>query len=427
MSRDRVGRMSGAFTHRQVAYRLLPGRRGVWRRLERVLEAQRQLHNAALREGCDAWRLAGRSISYIDRAKSLTVCRREDPEMAVVPVQRGTLKRLDEAMKGFFRRVKAGQRHPGFPRFRSRRGFDSIAVVSGVRPVPACPDSIRVSRGQAEACLRLPGFGPLTVRRRGGNPHGRGAPVSAVLKRTAGKWCAIVCFRIPAPVREDDGSVIGVDMNAGQAAASDGRLFQAPDAGPAGGGRRLEGRAKRLSRRLARRKRGSGRRERTRTRLAKTKRRLAGMRRDWRHHVLRALADAAFTVAVEDLRVRSMTRSARGAAEEPAPAPEPCVDASLDASSFSAGYGVCGQAQSCVRPLCAAFSTPRACMEIGGPGPYRGHVFEDTPARPGFPDPVSLTVLSLPLAQSCLHPEPAPDLFRGRLAAPPVQAAAGAR
>ena len=32
---------------------------------------------------------------------------------------------------------------------------------------------------------------------------------------------------------------------------------------------------------------------------------------------MRALADAAFTVAVEDLRVRSMTRSARGAAEEP--------------------------------------------------------------------------------------------------------------
>ena len=33
--------------HRQVVYRLLPERRRVWRRLERLLEAQRQLYNTA--------------------------------------------------------------------------------------------------------------------------------------------------------------------------------------------------------------------------------------------------------------------------------------------------------------------------------------------------------------------------------------------
>ena len=36
--------------HRQVVYRLLPERRRVWRRLEHLLEAQRQLYNAALDE-----------------------------------------------------------------------------------------------------------------------------------------------------------------------------------------------------------------------------------------------------------------------------------------------------------------------------------------------------------------------------------------
>ena len=246
------------------------------------------------------------------------MCRRELPEMAADPVvvQRGTLKRLDEAMKGFFRRAQAGQR-PGFPRFRGRRGFDSLCFVSGVRLVPACPDPFRVSRGGAGARLRLPGFGLLAVRRRGGNPHAHGAPVSAVLKREAGKRYAIVCFRVDAPVREDDGRVVGVDMNAGQAAAvgpglrSGGVLFHAPDA------RRLEARAKRLARRLSRQKRGSGRRARTRARLAKTRRRMAGMRRDWRHRTSRAIAGAAHTVIVEDLRVRDMTRSARGTAEEP--------------------------------------------------------------------------------------------------------------
>ncbi len=291
--------------NRQVVYRLLPQTPGNWRRLERVLEGQRQLYNAALLERSDAWRLAGVSISYIDQAKSLTVCRRDLPEMAAVPVavQRGTLKRVDEAFKGFFRRVKAGG-PPGFPRFRGRRRFDSLSIVSGVK--------VEGDR------LRVPGFGWMTVRRRGGNPYPDGVPVSAVLKREAGKWYAVVCHAVAVAEPEDDPrlrgggfSVIGVDMNAHQVAASDGRLFHAPDTS------RLEARAKRLSRRLSRQKRGSGRRERTRARLAKTRRRIAGKRQDWRHRTSRALADAAHTVVVEDLRVRNMTRSARGTVEEP--------------------------------------------------------------------------------------------------------------
>ena len=65
--------------HRQVVYRLLPQTRGRWRRLERLLEAQRQLYNAALGERIDCWRKAGRSVSRQDQFRSLTVCRREPP------------------------------------------------------------------------------------------------------------------------------------------------------------------------------------------------------------------------------------------------------------------------------------------------------------------------------------------------------------
>ncbi len=132
-----------------------------------------------------------------------------------------------------------------------------------------------------------------------------------MLRREAGKWYAVVCHPLAVPQPEDDGTAIGIDMNAGQVAASDGRLFHAPDT------RRLEARAKRLSRKLARQKRGSGRRARTRARLAKTRRRQAGTRRDWHHQVSRRIAEGAHTVAIEDLKVKVMTASARGAAEEP--------------------------------------------------------------------------------------------------------------
>ncbi len=203
---------------------------------------------------------------------------------------------MDEAFRGFFRRANAGQK-PGYPRFRGRRRFDSISIVSGVR----------LEAGR----LRLPGFGWMTVRRRGGTPYPDARAVSAVLRREAGRWYAVVCHAVAHPQPEDNGTVIGIDMNAGQVAASDGRLFHAPDT------RRLEAKAKRLSRKLARQKRGSGRRARTRARLAKTRRRQAGTRRDWHHQVSRRIAEGAHTVAIEDLKVKAMTASARGTAEEP--------------------------------------------------------------------------------------------------------------
>ena len=56
--------MMERIVHRQLVYRLLPQTRGRWRRLERLLEAQRQLYNAALGERTSAWRKAGRSVSW---------------------------------------------------------------------------------------------------------------------------------------------------------------------------------------------------------------------------------------------------------------------------------------------------------------------------------------------------------------------------
>ena len=131
-----------------------------WLWLERVLEEQRQLYNAALQERVDCWRKTGKSLSWRDQFKSLTRCRHEIPGMEDIPVaiQRGTLKRLEDAMQGFFKRLENGS-GAGFPRFKGRRRWNSISIVSGVR-----------IRGNA---IHVPRYGPMTVRRRGGNPYSR--------------------------------------------------------------------------------------------------------------------------------------------------------------------------------------------------------------------------------------------------------------
>jgi IS605 OrfB family transposase len=117
-------------------YRLLPSKRQHVT-LAGLLDAQRALYNAALEERIDCYRKTGKGVSYIDQCKSLTLCRRALPEMAALPVnlQRWTLKRLDDAFQGFFRRVKARNSKAGFPRFRGRGWWDSFGFgeFSGIR------------------------------------------------------------------------------------------------------------------------------------------------------------------------------------------------------------------------------------------------------------------------------------------------------
>src|SRR5688572_17739622 len=107
-------------------YRLLPTKRQ-HSVLHRILEDQRQLYNAGLEERIDAYRKTGATLSYIDQCRGLTELRADDADAAAVPanLQRWTLKRLDDAYRGFFRRLKAGCK-PGFPRFRSRNRFDTF-------------------------------------------------------------------------------------------------------------------------------------------------------------------------------------------------------------------------------------------------------------------------------------------------------------
>lgn len=60
---------------------------------------QRQHYNAALEERIDRHRKTGRRRTCLDRCRALTKCCRDVPVTADFPVaiQRGTLRRLDEA------------------------------------------------------------------------------------------------------------------------------------------------------------------------------------------------------------------------------------------------------------------------------------------------------------------------------------------
>ena len=283
--------------YRQIVYRLLPGTREKARKLAAVAGACRFVWNTMLDQQeqlVAAARLAGAerlpSVSFFTLGKAFIRFRRVMPwlqEMPCAPV-RYTLKYQADAWRQYFRR------QGGRPQYK-RRGHDSVTI----------PDDVRIRDGK----LHFPKIGPMTLRRRGGNPYPDGEPVRAVIKRINGKWYATVCYKVAATERPDNGTVTGLDMNTGQVATSDGEIIHAPDMG------RLEARHKRLQRKMSRQRKGSKRRERTRRRHARTIRSIAMKRRNWQHHVSRKLASG--TVVVEDLSARGMTRSAKGTVEKP--------------------------------------------------------------------------------------------------------------
>jgi putative transposase len=227
-------------------YRLLPTKRQ-HRALEEILESQRQLYNAALEERIDAYRKAGIARSYFDQCRGLTQWRQSDAEASAVPVplQRATLKRLDEAYQAFFRRIARGAK-PGFPRFRGKGRFNSFgfAYISGI--------SLRASR------LRFKGMpGSLRVHLHREFPQGVSIRCCSFKRDTKG-WSVCFAVTMASPARHEAERVVGVDLGISIfAALSDGGFIPSLRAA-----RQAERRLRVAQRSLARKKRGSaGRRQ----------------------------------------------------------------------------------------------------------------------------------------------------------------------
>src|SRR5262245_17530786 len=77
--------MSGE-VNRCVTFKLYPSRVQL-AALERLHDLHRMLYNAALEERIEAYRKAGKSISFADQCKSLTAIRQQDPDFLAVNAQ----------------------------------------------------------------------------------------------------------------------------------------------------------------------------------------------------------------------------------------------------------------------------------------------------------------------------------------------------
>jgi putative transposase len=270
--------------------------------LETCLESHRELYNAALQERRDAWSRSKTHINYGDQSAQLTEIRAARPDQAVwsFSSQQATLRRLNKAFCGFFRRVKRGQR-AGYPRFKGKPRFDSVEWPENGDGARWLPEPQRVY---------LQGVGKVKV-----DVHRpvQGRVKTIQIKRQGRRWMLVLsCDDVPTSPLRATGCQAGIDVGiASFATTSDGQHIENPR-----WGRAAANKLARAQQRLARAKRRSKNRDRKRQCLGARYRKIANQRKDFHHKQARDLVARYDLLVVEDLQIANMLRRAK-------PVPDP--------------------------------------------------------------------------------------------------------
>lgn len=256
-----------------------------------AIELCRRLYNAALEQRILAYRRQGVSLSLYDQQKDLTTLRADDSEyrsLSAVMTRLTVLRRLDKAMRAFFRRCKAGEK-PGFPRFKGKGRFGTLVFGNQDWSI----------KGKK---LRLHGIGTFRFT---GSIHREGVVKGLRIKRVADRWEAHVLVDVgDAPAVRPAADGVGIDVGITTfATLSNGDRVEHPRFL-----RKSMGRLKTAQQALSAKKRGSNRRQKAKLSLARLHRRVANRRRDFLHQVTRRLVNTYDGFAVEQLDVKSMSK-----------------------------------------------------------------------------------------------------------------------
>jgi transposase len=256
--------------------------------------------NLAL-EQWSMWRPGRRSQPprFVEQARQLTGAREDNGWLRAgsQTVQQQALRDFDQAVTGFF----AGtHRRPTWRKAGRHEGFRIVGCqASRVE---------RLSRKWGQ--VLVPKVGWIKFRLSRQLPEAKSYRVT---RDSAGRWhlaFAVAPEPIPPP---GTGEIVGVDRGVVVSAAlSTGEFLSCPGLTPGEKTRLL-----RLQRGFARAQRGSNRRVRIRTAIAKLKARETDRRKDWVEQTSTALARRFDVIRVEDLKIRNMTRSAKGTTAVP--------------------------------------------------------------------------------------------------------------
>lgn len=279
--------------------------------IDGLLDAQRELYNAALEERRGAWSWEHRRVTKYDQYRQLTELRERRPDLFAfgLTVCRGTLNRLDEAFAGFFRRQGTGRR-PGYPRFKGKARWDSVSW-----PDASCWRFDK-DQGRRRATLYLQGVGQLRALGSRRTPAGR--PKTLTVRRRGRRWEATVFIELPQPEPlAQTGRKAGIDLGVANLLAvvdtdSNRELLANPRPRKSLATRLATAQADRVFR-----KPGSHRARLATARIRAIRAKEARIRKDHAHKASRRLVEAYDVICHENLATANMVRSARGTTQRP--------------------------------------------------------------------------------------------------------------
>ena len=213
------------------------------RKMEHALVLCCDLYNACLEQRRTAYRHSKQSVAAAMQMRELPNLKAELPELRGVYSQtlQDVIWRVDLAYQHFFRRVREKNGKAGYPRYRSKRRYDSLTY-------PQLGFKIVGSR------LHLSKLGNIKIRL---HREIEGAIKTCTIKRDVDEWYAVFSCELPDTEPIEIKSEVGIDVGLESfLVTSDGEFIENP---------RLLQKSlrelRRAQRSLARKKRGSQRRK----------------------------------------------------------------------------------------------------------------------------------------------------------------------
>jgi putative transposase len=261
--------------------------------------------------------------SYRDLASMLVDWKR-DPDTSFLKDANAqglqqTLKDLDRAFKDGFSKKQPDKRIPVF----KRKG----KCVESFR-IPTAPNL----NGNA---IFLPKIGWCTFFK---SMEIEGTPKNFTISKGVDGWYVSIQVEIDRELMKDSEKIlskpVGIDVGVNKhAAPSSGEIYQAP----AEKLKALEQKKKHYQKELARRKKFGSNWRKTVNKISKTSSKIARIRNDYLHKTSTGIIKNHDLVVVEDLKVKHMTKSAKGSADKPGTNVK--IKARLNREMLSQGWG----------------------------------------------------------------------------------------
>jgi putative transposase len=278
--------------HKMFQYRIFPNKKQV-KKLNETLEECRWLYNQLLANRKEAYEQRGESLTCYGQIDTFLTLKQERLTLKGVHSQvlQNVAVRVDLAFKAFFRRVKAHEEEPGYPRFKGYGRYDSFTFPQSGFSITH-DDRVTLSKiGSLKMVYHRQISGKMKT--------------CTVHRSSTGKW--YVCFSCECePERLPETSQqVGIDIGLKSFATfSNAEEIENPRFF-----RKEEKELVRVQRKHAQLAKGTPERRKHRKVVARVHERIKFRRDNFTHQHSRHIVDRFGVIAVEDMHVSRMTHN----------------------------------------------------------------------------------------------------------------------